>query len=1134
MAENVFEAVKQSVSTREAAEFYGIKVSRTGMACCHFHDDKNPSMKVDQRFHCFGCGADGDVIDFTAKLFNLSPKEAAEKLAQDFGLIYDSQAPPRRRYVRQKTEAQKFREDRQRCYRVLSDYYYLLKKWEADRSPRTPEEEPHPRFVEAIQKKAYVEYLLDLFLYESEEEQKAWIAEHTAEITHLERRLKIMAENKPTNRERLREITDGIEQGIKELFESEKYMRYLSVMSRFHRYSVNNTMLIYMQKPDATLVAGYNKWKDQFERHVKKGEHGITIIAPTPYKKKIEEQKLDPDTKAPILDKDGKIVTEEKEIEIPMFRPVKVFDVSQTDGKPLPELASSLSGNVPNYEAFMEALRRSAPVPITFEAMAADTDGYFSADHQKIAIRQGMSEVQTVSATVHEIAHSKLHNQKKIQIANDEQYQEIELFDKPGLFSNGRIVRDNLPEGVYCYDLRGSDYDPGEPVCVEEQVVVNHAGSVLLTEPLELAEDGRLMLTEEEGLNFVGGFSTLTQFLQEHRKDRHTEEVEAESISYAVCKYFGIETGENSFGYIASWSQGKELKELRASLETINKTSGTLISDIERHYKEICKERGIDPNSKAEPETAPIEQPAGASKVSDREPDGNLTYYVAECMEFPNLGEYHDNLSLEEAVRIYQEIPAERMNGIKGIGFELKDGSDYEGPFPILTGHTIYLDTIQSIDYYRDNPLVQKAVQELAAAMPEMEVLGADANQQEALFLIDDATYLHIQPCDSGWDYTLYDAASMKELDGGQLDAPELSRMKAVFQICDENDLDSTSVRHAPLSMIETLQEAAYQQMQAEVSQMAASAQLPEAQEQALDEYPMPDEQVSIPDMQEYGYFHDGILPVARERALELDAAGLTVYVLHEDNTESMVFDPQEIMDHGGLFGVDHEEWEESPQFHEKVMERQEHQQEREQAFLSQNRDCFAIYQVKHTDELRDIRYEGMDWLRSIGQAVKRENYDLIYTAPLEPCKSPQAAVEQLYNQFNNDHPADYHHPSMSVSDIVAIKQGGKVSCHYCDSVGFTQIPGFLPENPLKNAEMAVEDDYGMIDGIINNGAKEPTVAELEQQARSGQPISLMELAAATHREEREKKKSVMEQLKGQPKTEHKKTAPKKSAEREI
>ena len=998
------------------------------MACCPFHDDKNPSMKVDQRFHCFGCGADGDVIDFTAKLFDLSPKEAAEKLAQDFGLIYDSQAPPRRRYVRQKTEAQQFREDRQRCYRVLSDYYYLLKKWEADHSPRTPEEEPHPRFVEAIQKKTYVEYLLDLFLYESEEEQKAWIAEHTAEITHLERRLKIMAENKPTNRERLREITDGIEQGIKELFESEKYMRYLSVMSRFHRYSVNNTMLIYMQKPDATLVAGYNKWKDQFERHVKKGEHGITIIAPTPYKKKIEEQKLDPDTKAPILDKDGKIVTEEKEIEIPMFRPVKVFDVSQTDGKPLPELASSLSGNVPNYEAFMEALRRSAPVPITFEAMAADTDGYFSADHQKIAIRQGMSEVQTVSATVHEIAHSKLHNQKKIQIANDEQYQEIELFDKPGLFSNGRIVRDNLPEGVYCYDLRGSDYDPGEPIYVENRVGVNHAGAVILAEPLELPKEGYLRLTEEEGLNFVGGFSTLAQFLQEQRKDRHTEEVEAESISYAVCKYFGIETGENSFGYIASWSQGKELKELRASLETINKTSGTLISDIERHYKEICKERGIDPHAKAEPETASIEQ---------------------------------------------------------------------------------------------------------ATAMPDMEVLETDSSQQEALFLIDDATYLHIQPCDSGWDYTLYDATSMKELDGGQLDAPEFPRMKAVLQICDDNDLGSDSVKYAPLSMIETLQEAAYQQMQAEASQMTASSQLPEAQEQALDEYPMPDEQISTPDMQEYGYSYDGMLPVTRERALELDAAGLTVYVLHEDNTESMVFDPQEIMDHGGLFGVDREEWEKSPQFHEKVMERQEHQQEREQAFFAQNRDCFAIYQVSR-DDPQNVRFMNLDWLKSHDISIDRSNYDLIYTAPLRESGTVPEQLEKLYEQFNLQKPADFHSPSMSVSDIVAIKQDGKVSCHYCDSVGFTQIPGFLPENPLKNAEMAVEDDYGMIDGIINNGAKEPTVAELEQQARSGQPISLMDLAGAVHREEREKKKSVVDQLKSQPKAEHKKTAQKKSAEREI
>jgi len=1013
--DNLFETVKQSITIREAAERYGIEVKRGGMVCCPFHDDKNPSMKLNKEyFYCFGCGATGDVIDMASRLYNLSPKEAAEKLAQDFGLIYDSQAPPRRNYVRQKTETQQFREDRQRCYRILSDYYYLLKKWENAYSPHTPEEEPHPLFVEAIQKKTYVEYLLDLFLYENEEEQKAWITEHTAEITHLERRLKIMAENKSTNRERLREITDGIEQGIKELFESEKYMRYLSVMSRFHRYSVNNTMLIYMQKPDATLVAGFNKWKNQFERHVKKGEHGITIIAPTPYKKKIEEMKRDPDTHAPILDADGKAVMEKKEIEIPMFRPVKVFDVSQTDGKPLPELASSLSGTVPHYEAFLEAVRRSAPVPIEFEPMADNMDGYFSPERQRIAIREGMSEVQTVSAAVHEIAHSKLHNQKKIQIDNDQQYQEVELFEKPALFSNGRISHDDLPEGVYCYDLRGSDDDPGFPICVEERVVVNHAGSVILTAPLEFSEEGRLYFTDENGLNFNGGMLTLSQFLQEQKKDRRTEEVEAESISYAVCQYFGIQTGENSFGYIASWSKGKELKELRASLETINKTSCELINDIERHYKEICKERGIDLTAKQEPEQA--------------------------------------------------DIP------------------------------------------------------------------------QKALFLLNDATYLHIQPCDTGWDYTLYDKETMKELDGGQLDEPELSRSAAVRQICEGLELENPSIQDAPLSMIETLQDAACQQMQEQVSQQTAetaATQLPDAQEQSLDEYPMPDSEVSVSDMQEYGYLYDGMLPVTRERALELDAAGLTVYLLHEDNTESMVFDTEEIMEHGGLFGVEHEEWEQSPAFHEKVLERQERQMEREQAFLAHEGSCFAIYQVSR-DDPQNVRFMNLDWLQSHNLAVDRNNYDMIYTAPLNGSGSAMEQLETLYEQFNLQKPVDFHSPSMSVSDIVAIKQDGKVSCHYCDSVGFTEIPGFLPDNPLKNAEMMLEDDYGMIDGIINNGPKERTVAQLEQQARSGQPISLMDLAAAAHREERDKKKSVMEQLKSQPRTERKKAAPKKSAEREI
>ena len=982
MGESVFEVVKQSVTAREAAELYGIAVGRGGMACCPFHDDRHPSMKVDTRFHCFGCGADGDVIDFTARLYDLSPKGAAEKLAQDFGLSYDSKAPIRRSYVRQKTEAQVRKEKREHGWRVLTDYYHLLRKWEADYSPKTADEDPHPRFLEAVQKKDYMGYLLDTFLDSSTEDQDQWIAEHTAEISAIEGRVNIMAD-KPTNRERLQQITAGIEQGIKELFESEKYMRYLSVMSRFHRYSVNNTMLIYMQKPDATLVAGYNKWKNQFERHVKKGEHGITIIAPTPFKKKIEEQKLDPDTKAPILDAEGKAVMEERGVEIPMFRPVKVFDVSQTDGKPLPELASSLSGNVQNYEAFMEALRRSAPVPLSVEPMAANMDGYFSPDQQRIAIRAGMSEVQTVSAAVHEIAHSKLHNYAKAQ-------EEA---------------------------ARAGDKEPPK------------------------------------------------------KKDRNTEEVEAESISYAVCQYYGIQTGENSFGYIANWSQGKELPELRASLETINKAAGELIADIDRHYKVICKERGIDLAAQSE-QTVPQQEAASEAEVPMQAP-ARHAYKLHSNFE---------RTSPADSTYIQEYTVADDLS--------------------LIPGEVLYAGT------YDECVKLHNALQDGSMTAEQVKAQA----QAEKLYELDGRLYLHVQPCDGGYDYTIYDKGTMRALDGGQLDAPELPLSTAALKICEMHDMGGQSIQYAPLSMIETLQEAAVQQMQA-AAQAAApeTTMLPDAPEQHLDEYPMPDPTLTQDDLEKSGYLDGDLLPLSKERAYELMERDLTVYIVQQGENPAMAFDTTDLDAYDGIFAVTREEWEESPAFDAQVKERMDHQQEREQAFLDHKGDCFAIYQVKHTDELRDIRYEGLEWLKSIGQTAQRDNYDLVYTAPLLPSDLKGDTAEQLFYRFNNEHPADYRHPSMSVSDIVAIKRDGKVSCHYCDSFGFAEVPGFLPDNPLKNAEMAVEDDYGMIDGILNNGQRQPPQRELP-----------------------EKRKSVVEQLKSQPKPEHKKTAPKKSAEREI
>ena len=727
-----------------------------------------------------------------------------------------------------------------------------------------------------------------------------------------------MAE-KQTNKDRMREIVDSIENGIKELFESDKYQQYLSTMSRFHRYSVNNTMLIYMQRPDATHVAGFNKWRDQFGRNVLKGEKGIRIIAPTPYKKKVEEIKTDPETNAPVLDADGKAIIEEKEIRIPMFKVVSVFDVSQTSGKPLPQLAADLSGNVQQYEVFMEALRRASPVPMEIKPVARDTDGFFSIKAQSITIRAGMSEVQTVCAAVHEIAHAKLH-----------------------------------------------DYE----------------------HMTELADDGETILVPGE-------------------KSRNTEEVEAESISYAVCQYYGIETGENSFGYIATWSKGKELKELRASLETINKTASELITDIDRHFAEICKERGID-----------------------RE---NLT----------------------------------------------------------------------------------------AAEQPSVEVPEA-----EKLYMVDNDKYIHVQRSDAGIDYTIYDAGSAKALDGGVLDSAEQQLSAVALEICKLHNIgEAAPIRLAPLELLKDLQEAnelplgAAEQITSTVvvPTDAADNMLPEL-EQAT---PMPDPTLTVDDMRSYGYLDSDMLPLSKDRAVELLEHDITVYMLYPDNAEEMVFEAEDIIKHDGMFGVTRPDWD--------AVKGHIPPRDVEQRFLNSPTDSMAIYQLRR-DAPVELRFAN---LGSLAAPPDPANYEAVYTREVYPDDDTGRILENFYYIFNDERPGDFVGHSLSVSDIVALKQDGKVSYHYCDSMGFQELPAFQkPENYLKAAEMSMEDDYGMIDGIINNGPKQPTVADLEAQVKAGMSISLMDLAEAAHRE---KKKSVLEQLKSQPAQERPhKTAPKKSAEKEL
>ncbi len=798
-----------------------------------------------------------------------------------------------------------------------------------------------------------------------------------------------MAEQKQTNKERLREITESIEQGIKELFESDKYMEYLRVMSRFHTYSRNNVMLIRMQMPGATRVAGFHKWRDQFGRHVKKGEKSIKIIAPTPYKKKIEEIKRDPDTMAPMLDKDGKAIMEEKEISIPMFKIVSVFDVSQTDGRPLPQLASDLIGNVQNYEIFMEALRRSSPVPMEFRPIRESEDGYFDPETQSITLRDDMSEVQTVCAAIHEITHAKLHNYEKERLA--------------------AAAGENSQE-------------PPKP------------------------------------------------------KDRHTEEVEAESVSYAVCQYYGIETSENSFGYIANWSSGKELPELKASLDIIQKTASSLISNIDRNFLEICKERGIDLNEQKEaaPPVDSIEQ--FASDMYDYLDQ----LYRDGIMAHP----YSQDSKEQTAADIANELH-------HGEFLDVRNFIVYASKLESAPSAESLLLRIDQLEHEREESLEYRVHKNTLAQ-----------NEQEASYI-----------------------QAYETIDG------ELIPREIVYAGTDERCAERLEQLQKGLISYKDVWAYGYQD-----AAPASTTMLPDAPEQALDEYPMPDENLSVANLEACGYLDGDMLPLSKEQAMELFEKELTVYAIVNGGSAEMLFDREDFDSQAPdvLFAVSREEWEASPLFHEKIMERHDHQEEREAAFLAHEGDCFAIYQVNR-DDPQNIRFMNMDWLKRHDLTVERANYDLVYTGELTTGGSTGQQLESLYEQFNLHHPADYHHPSLSVSDIVAVKQNGVVSCHYCDSVSFQEISGFLSQdNPLKNAEMAMEDDYGMIDGIINNGPKEPTVAELEKQARSGQPISLMDLADAIHREQREKKKSVVEQLKNQPKQEHKKTAPKKSAEREL
>ncbi len=1075
--------------------------------------------------------------------------------------------------------------------------------------------------------------------------------------------------NGQNSAERMKEITDRLETGIQELFESERYKAYLTTMSKFHSYSFNNTLLIAMQ--GGQLVAGYNKWRDDFHRNVKKGEKAIKILAPAPFKAKKEVQKLDAQGR-PVMGKDGKPVTEVQEIQVPAFKIVSVFDVSQTEGEPLPSIGvEELTGSVERYGEFFKALEQTSPVPIGFEDIPGGSHGYYHLTEKRIAIQEGMSELQTLKTAIHEIAHSKLH-------AIDPEAPAIEQADRP---------------------------------------------------------------------------------------DSRTREVQAESVAYAVCQHYGLDTSDYSFGYVAGWSSGKDLKELKVSLETIRATAHELITTIDGHLAQLQKERQTQ---QEQPQAAPLEQAA-------EQPDPDSV--------FSKLSPEQQQEMTDSVKAMLQTLIDADLKSTGEVSQETKEAAQAQG-FTIAGDGTL----------------------EQAEA------------PQEAAYRLESSDYLYIQTSETGYDYTLY-GPDYKELDGGQLDNPDLSlaeagkeilaiherpagtmepltgdglddfleateqanaipqpqawngidgllngkpfmpeaspadRAAALIELAEKNAprlgseerqlivayAEAVGDNDKVIGLINRLCEQGYELQKGQMdsfvkSEIESEIAVANAQRQ-IAQNPAAEPVVTIL-WSESPHLKDGQqMPLHEAEAVfkELDSArrhdreqpGYTGHwydktkfridftmqgqpdsyegrqdfgdgdgsliqhirgcheyytqdeswknhVLHHEGPEAWEADKAQrdmllhefvpYMElHCNLAAMEQEarrplrsgetltpeqtayfnavldyvkecrpllnqgqyhlpeppqlaDFDQSLQDYKKQIEAELEQEAAAsgltvEEYVASDYEApaqpnFSIYQVPPGPEGRDLRYRSYEDLQADGLSVDRKNYQLVYTAPLDK----DTTLDEIYRRFNIEHPADYKGHSLSTGDIVVFRQDGKQTAYYVDEgADYRQVPEFFaqpekqltpdecmtgeqiqtprgrfyltdrsreqmeaagygfhhqsedgrylimangtrafaipaqPESHIKTAEMSTEQNYNMIDGMMNNA---PSMEELEARAKAGEQISLLDVAEAAKAEakkpkqtrkttQKQKKPSIRAQL-AAAKEEQKKRPPAREKSKEM
>ena len=821
-----------------------------------------------------------------------------------------------------------------------------------------------------------------------------------------------------SEKQKVKEITDKLEAGLKELFESEKYKSYLSTMSKFHNYSFNNTLLIAMQKPEATLVAGYQAWQKNFERHVNKGEKAIRILAPAPYKIKEERDKLDPVTGEMMFDENGMPQKEETEVTIPAFRAVSVFDVSQTDGKPIPELeVNELLSTVEGYEDFVQALMNISPVPIAFEDIPGDSKGYFSTAEKRIAVQENMSESQTLKTMVHEVAHSRLHDKE-----------------------------------------------------------VNQSMDIPV-------------------------------------KDRNTKEVEAESVAFTVCQHFGIDTSDYSFGYIAGWSSGRNMKELKSSLDTIRKTASELITGIEGAMQELQLNREM-------------EQEHGKESILlvHNEDFSEYNLVSVRGMDSAELISALSTMNEEDKSNISSYLESKGAWTTELADEQTEEAEEYH------IDVRYNMDTDELIDV---KERVEQPIDTNLSVMGQAEQLINQLEAEKNIFTSEERNLI------VNYAYKLDDMNKTRELAEKLAYREQYAQQDVALTIIDAKaEIDALP---DPMIGLSEMREYGYQW----------NEMLPLTQEKALELFEHDlhvyllhtDGTESLAESRERIEEHEGIFGVEKEtwnKALKQQTK-ITLILMDEQEREytypypvvavdieemggdrTAVFKTSEpISDtdvaeiHNAFYGTDLEfeiekelgiTWVESINYEDGSVITPE--MARKEQLLYASTDKYGIYQLKPNPELDSLRFEGTESLKRMGitkdnfDAIKPENYTLLYVGELsELQKETQGAtLEAIFEKFNLDHPEDFRGHSLSVSDIVVLHQNGQNTAHFVDSFGYTEIPDFLREQTPEKEEMQDTSGHNVqktepeIDGdeIIDLGDEtEQVLAEMKKTLESEQETEL-------------------------------------------